>query len=99
MLNAEHEMFVARQITKAKVDAQIKQEEYFKELSNNPLFDQHLHDLKSIERSLHHNTKQKEQIVNEMDTLLKDTLLKKKLNFGVQVNEDELHWTPEDYIG
>ena len=35
----------------------------------------------------------------EMDTLLKDTLLKKKLNFGVQVNEDELLWTPEDYIG
>ena len=39
------------------------------------------------------------QICEQMDSLLKDTLTKKKFDFGMQITEDELLWRPKDYIG
>jgi len=65
---------------------------------DNPLFKENLDELNLMIDDLEVDNEEWKQIVKGMDILLKNTLIKKSSDMGIQVTEDQLWWLPEHLI-
>eukprot|EP00347_Sterkiella_histriomuscorum_P022955 403336507 len=71
----------------------------FKSISDNPMFSSNLTDLQNIMNEMETEQLNKESILKDMEKFQKAILRANKINASTQVDEGELFWKPENFIG